>query len=225
LVSWSLKEEVSCAIVFSVVLMTSLIFGCINGSIEGSEEMATEKREFTGFNQLDIGWGFEANVTRGSEFSISITANENVLDSVLVSKSGGKLKVGMKSATYNRLQLRVDITMPELVEVELSGGSDATVSGFGAQEEFRMDLSGGSSIQMDGSADRLQAESSGGSRMHLSNFQVVELEIEMSGGGRATVRVSGRIDGDLSGGSHLYYIGNPTMGNIKKSGGSSVQEE
>lgn len=219
------KKEVSCAVVLSVVLMAFLSFGCIIGPIEGSEEMATEKREVTDFNRLEIGWGFEANITRGSDYSISITANENVLDRVLVSRSGDKLKVGMKSATYNRLQLRVEITMPELVEVELSGGSDAIVSGFGAHEEFRMDLSGGSSIRMDGSTDRLQAESSGGSRMLLSNFQVVDLEIEMSGGGKATVRVSGRIDGDLSGGSHLYYIGNPTLGDIEKSGGSSVQEE
>jgi hypothetical protein len=207
------------------MLTVSLVFGCIVGQIEGSENMATEVREFTDFDKVDIGWGFEANITKGSEYSITITANENVMDRVIVSKRARTLRIAMKTADYSRLQLKAEIVMPALVEAELSGGSDGRVSGFGAHDEFNLELSGGSSFRMDGSANKLNARSSGGSRMLLSNFEVQDLDITMGGGGSATIKVNGRIDADLSGGSKLYYIGNPTLGAIKKSGGSSVQEK
>ena len=54
---------------------------------------------------------------------------------------------------------------------------------------------------------------------------VVDANVEMSGGGRATVNPSGRLDVNASGGSHVYYVGNPTLGDIDTSGGSSVERE
>ncbi len=66
---------------------------------------------------------------------------------------------------------------------------------------------------------------SGGGQIDLGDFSVGDADVEMSGGGRATVNPSGRLDVDASGGSHVFYVGNPTLGNIDTSGGSSVERE
>ena len=89
--------------------MVGLIFGCILALIEGSEKMVTETMDFTDFDKVDIGWGFEVNISQGSEYSISITANENVMDRVIVSKSGKWLTIALKSANYNQVQLKADV--------------------------------------------------------------------------------------------------------------------
>ena len=75
-------------------------------------------------------------------------------------------------------------------------------------------LSGGSDVRLTGSADDLSIDCSGGSHINLEGFLVNNADIKLSGGSHATVNVDGTLNVDLSGGSKVYYIGEPTMGDI-----------
>ncbi len=136
--------------------------------------------------------------------------------------------------------------MPELYELELSGGTHGTIEGFSSSHEFVAELSGGSSlsgdfttsgdaqftlsggshlIRLDGAANDLRISASSGSSLGLSDFYVHDASVNLSGGSHATINLDGRLDADLSGGSHLLYIGDPTMGDIDTSGGSTVSRK
>jgi len=97
--------------------------------------------------------------------------------------------------------LEAEITMPALVGLVVSGGSDATVSGTG---------------------DEISVDASGGSDVDLASFEVVNASVVASGGSDVTVNASGTLNADASGGSQVYYLGSPTMGQIDTSGGSDV---
>jgi hypothetical protein len=133
--------------------------------------------------------------------------------------------------------------MPNLYELEFSGGTHGTLEGFTASHEFVVDLSGGSHLSgdfttsgdaqftlsggshvtgLDGAANDLTISGSGGSHLDLSDFTVHDATVNLSGGSHATINLDGRLDGDLSGGSHLLYIGDPTLGDINTSGDSTV---
>jgi hypothetical protein len=133
--------------------------------------------------------------------------------------------------------------MPSIVELDLSGGSRATLDGFTSSSNFsanlsggsgivgnliatdiEANLSGGSQITLSGSADSVDVNSSGGSQINLEDFPVIDVDIHISGGGRATVNLSGTLDANMSGGSQLYYVGTPAMGDIDLSGGSQIHE-
>jgi len=58
--------------------------------------------------------------------------------------------------------------------------------------------------------------------LNFSNFHVNDANVELSGASHATVYVAGRLDVSASGFSSLQYLGNPTLGNIDTSGGSTV---
>ena len=75
---------------------------------------------------------------------------------------------------------------------------------------------------MVGSADNLIVDGSGGSQFELGSFPVGNANIKISGGGRATVNVNGTLDLDLSGGSRVIYDGEPKIGDIEFSGGSTI---
>ena len=134
--------------------------------------------------------------------------------------------------------------MPKLLALDLSSGSRATITGFKSAEDFDADLSSGSHLQGDietgsanfdlssgshltlsGSAQVVKIDASGGGQIDLADFSVVDAEVAMSGGGSATVNASGRLDVDASSGSHLYYVGNPTLGDIDTSSGASVERK
>ena len=80
-------------------------------------------------------------------------------------------------------------------------------------------------MELDGSADDVDVQASGASKVELSDFPVVDADINLSGASSTTINASGRLDGNLSGASRLTYIGHPTLGSINASGGSSIGQK
>jgi hypothetical protein len=110
------------------------------------------------------------------------------------------------------------------IKLELSGAS--RVSGnITASGDARFELSGASSVELQGSANDMLIEASGASQLGLDIFPVANADVELSGASRATVNLDGRLDADLSGASRLSYMGEPTMGDIHTSGGSTLSKK
>jgi hypothetical protein len=110
------------------------------------------------------------------------------------------------------------------IRFNISGASNVTGS-VTASGNAALDLSGASSVTLSGSANDLNADASGASHLGLDDFPVNNASIELSGASSGTVNLYGTMDADLSGASHLYYIGEPTLGDIDISGGSSIGEK
>jgi len=109
------------------------------------------------------------------------------------------------------------------VELNISGASGVTGDLIAGNVD--LDLSGASSVQLEGSANDIEVDAGGASRVRLGDFSSNNVDISLSGASSATVNPSGRLDADLSGGSKLTYIGEPTMGTINTSGGSSLSRQ
>lgn len=104
----------------------------------------------------------------------------------------------------------------------LSGASQATGSMVMNKGDFS--LSGASILELHGSGSTIRIDGSGASNVSLEDFPVTDASISLSGASRAVVKLDGRIDLDLSGASNVEYIGNPRLGSINMSGGSTVNQ-
>lgn len=109
------------------------------------------------------------------------------------------------------------------IRFDISGASKASGDITASDADF--DLSGASTVQLQGSAKDIRVEASGASRLELDHFQVNNADVELSGASRGAVNLDGRLDADLSGASKLSYIGEPTMGDIYTSGGSTLSRK
>ncbi|UCG35975.1 MAG: DUF2807 domain-containing protein [Candidatus Bathyarchaeota archaeon] len=239
---------ITAAVVVAAVLAAAFFLGAWHpfGQIIGSGNLITQEKSFSDFSAVDVGSGFEVEITQSSSYTVKITADDNVLDHIIVSKTGDTLTIRLRLGySFQSVTLRGKITMPELRELELSGGTHGTVKGFSSSHEFvaelsegshlsgdlrtsgdaKFSLSGGSHLsKLDGAASDLGVSASSGSHVDLSDFPVHDASVNLNGGSHATINVDGRLDADLSGGSHLFYIGDPTMGDIETSGGSTVSK-
>ncbi len=214
-------------VVFGLILVPFLM-GLWNpfGTIVGSGNVVTQNQPFSDFSVVRVSSGFDFTITQSNTFSVKTTTDENIQSYLQVSKSGNTLTVGLKPGYgITTTTLRVQITMPSLSRLEISGGTHGTAEGFISTVGFEIDASGGSRAQVSGRASDLVATASGGSQIDSSDFAVTNANVNLSGGSQANVNASGTINGDLSGGSRLFYSGNPNISNITVSGGSTILKE
>jgi hypothetical protein len=209
-----------------LVVLFALLAGCARTSLTGSGKIVTREETFTGFDKLDVSHGFKVDVRQAEDFSVVIRVDDNVEQYLEVAKKGSTLEISLNwNLITLRTTLEAEITMPDLAGLKLSGGTHCTVTGFKSTKALDLDVSGGSHATLTGSAGDVTINASGGSEADLSGFSVVDANVEASGGSEVTVNASGRLDADASGGSDIYYLGSPTLGTIKESGGGEVRRK
>ena len=116
-----------------------------------------------------------------------------------------------------------NITTKEL-DIEASGGSKIRIDGL-ETEEFTTNTSGGSEIEAKGKCYDLEATLTGGSKMLGQKLTTENVEAMMSGGSKMYIDVTNSIIYDGSGGSQLYYTGEPAKVRVQTSGGSELIKE
>jgi hypothetical protein len=191
----------------------------------GSGNVVTRQENFTGFTAVKISNGFRFTITQSGTYGVKVTTDDNLANYVQVSQAGNTLSVGLAfGRNYQPTTLRVEITMPDISQLDISQGTGGTVTGFNLSHDFTVTASQGSEANIGGSARDLSVDASSGSQLDLSGFHVANAQVTLSQGSGATISLDGRLDASLSEGSQLYYLGNPTMGNISTTGGSSISK-
>jgi len=108
-------------------------------------------------------------------------------------------------------------------ELSLSGASSAELTA--SANDVVIKASGASRAELTGSANDVVIKASGASRVELGGFAVHNVGIKLSGASRSTVKLDGTLDARLSGASHLSWIGNPIIGDIRASGASRLSRK
>jgi hypothetical protein len=229
----------------AVVTCTMLIVSGCPGDLIGSGNLETEEYVFTDFTEVEISSAFEFEIEQSDSYSINVTADDNVIDYVQVSKEGQTLKIGLGTVpSLGPVTLRAFVSMPQLHGLTASGASHGTVSDFSSTEDVNItvsgasrvtgditagdaefDIDGASTIQLEGSANDMVASVDGGSHFNLDDFTVNNADVIFSGASSGTINLNGRLDANLSGASTLWYIGEPTMGTIEITGASTLNEK
>ncbi len=105
--------------------------------------------------------------------------------------------------------------------VEISGASnlagDINYSG-----EAKFNVSGASRMLLQGTGNAGKLDISGASQARFFNLALNTVELKLSGASQAQLKVSARIDCDLSGASRMEYTGSPIIGSMKVNGASTI---
>ena len=216
----------------------------LNETIAGSGNVVDREERVADFAAVEAGSAFGLTITRSAVFSVIVSADDNILDRIEVVRSGDRLVIRLESGlSVSSATLRVEIEMPELRGLRLSGASRATVTDFQSSDNLDIglsgasrlegdigagdadiDLSGASRITLDGSARRIKVRLSGASTLDFTDFPVDRAELTLSGASAATVDVRKELGPvRLSGASRLTYFGNPTIKNLNSSGASTIE--
>lgn len=196
------------------------------------------------FDSIDVSHAFTVHVSQGTECKVTVRVPQNLMKYLVVEVNHRTLNIGFQQGnSYQNCDGEVDIEMPAIHTVRLSGACDAYFSGIwetdlldvsmsgasdleGTFEARRMQLglSGASEIKLKGKTGQLSVDGSGASEFHLQSLAAEEVSVDLSGACSARVDVSGSLNADLSGASDLQYSGNPSLSRMDTSGGSSIKK-
>ncbi len=178
------KAIIIAAIVVAVsVICTLLVLRGCPGGLVGSGNLETEAYAFSDFTEVEISSAFEFEIEQSSSYSINVTADDNVMEYIQVSKDGQTLKIGLRtgirigSATLSigfgtfpfleSVTLKASVTMPQLSGLTASGASRGTISDFSSTEDLDITVSGASRVTGDLMAGNVDFGISGASTIEL----------------------------------------------------------
>lgn len=118
----------------------------------------------------------------------------------------------------SQIQL-ADMTTGELT-LQVSGASRLSGEIHSGAGDYN--ISGASTLDLNGSGGRLTVTGSGASTVALRDFVAGNVALNFSGATTGSVRTAGKLDVTLSGASSLRYYGSPVIGDVNVSGGSSL---
>lgn len=205
----------------------------------------SQSRDVESFTGLAISGNISAEIIKSSEEKVAyeiikgdsdhliIKNEENVL--VIKTETNGsydkeiKVKVKVYYKHINDLEISSGVTarIEEPIEsrhfvLEVSSGSSVMLGLIA--EKSDIEVSSGSSVTLKGHCDDVDLEVSSGSSLRANDFEVKNLEVEVSSGSSTKVWVSESITGEASSGSTLSYDGNPSKVSVDKDISSSVRK-
>ncbi len=208
-------------------------------NIRGNGIEATEARAISMFSKVRTSGDFDVQITRGDEFEVLVTAEENILPYIETTVSNNTLLIDIKGIhnVKNRLPMNVFVTLPELTSVKQSG-SGSIVTDFFPGEKMELSLSGSGSIStsvdvnyveadisgsgwifVTGDANESDLSISGSGNIDCSEMTVNYCDANISGSGNMQVKAVKTIKAKISGSGNVYYTGNPvTELNVSGSG-------
>jgi hypothetical protein len=204
----------------------------------------TTKYDYNDFTSVSVGWGMHVKINQANTYSVEVKASQQNLKYLKVEKSGDNLRFYFEEHNWHKKgEIYISIDMPELTELELSGGSEGKINMNVSNKPFLGELSGGSELHgnlkcanldlslsggseagLEGNGKNLKIDGSGGSEFKLKNFSATNVDAELSGGSEAAITMNGKLDIEASGGSQLTFYGKATYGHTSLSGGSEVTQ-
>ncbi len=226
-------------------LFLFILFSCKKDKVENSPVIEKEFA-FAGFNKINSSNTFNIIVSKGVVFQVKAKGPAAYLDDMEVNIINGQTLDIQYAPNYsNRKSVDVFITVPDLLQLTLAAAGKGEINGFansnhvirtvlsagsscvlnGAPVNVNFVLESGSQLEVNGTTANIYGSLSAGSQLNAYDLTSTEVDIEATSGSVAYVKVQDAIFAAASGGSKVYYKGNPVTKHFETSSGGQVIQE
>ncbi|AFK03125.1 phage shock protein C, PspC [Emticicia oligotrophica DSM 17448] len=183
--------------------------------------------DLKGFDKLNVAGAFVVTVRQGSSFEvIADSDDQDVLDDIDFDLRGNTLEIDHKDKfSFGRRNstIRINITLPTLERLDVSGASTIKVLGFkdknrdlaieltGASKaaidvearKIEFDASGASKADLRGSAEKINVDVSGACQINATRMEIKQAKVEASGASHVDFGKLEDLDSNTSGASKV----------------------
>ena len=218
------------ALSLTAVLLASAC-GLINVT-NGSGTLTTETRGVSGFTRIDMRTAAKVVLTIGDAEEVTVTADDNLQTLIRTTVENGWLVIdNPDNQNYKpSTPIVVEITIPVLSEITLSGAGDIIASGVDTDSlvvnlrgagnititglnaaSLAVNINGAGDLLMTGRVNEQVVTISGAGDYQAAELSSTDAVITVSGAGNAFVSVNGTLGANISGAGDITYGGSPTV--------------
>ena len=145
--------------------------------------------DLTDFSKVELSVSSDTNIQIGDEYSVKLTTEEENLEKLDISVRRDKLIIKRKNESWgffdsDRLDgsLDIEITMPNIEEMEINGSSDVNIEGVDNQE-LTLEINGSGNLDVTGQSDQLEIEINGSGDVNMREVGGKDIDVEINGSG------------------------------------------
>jgi hypothetical protein len=194
-----------------------------SGVVRGSGAAATDTRAVPAFGAVDLTGANAVVVSVGVDRSVTVHGDGNLLPYVSTEVRAGTLEIGQTREFSTSAPMSVEVGVPSLDAVTLSGSGTLTVSGVRA-DRFTVRVTGSGVVTVTGAATTLEATLSGTGDVRLGDLVAQDVTATVSGSGRMEVNATRSLDATVAGVGSIVYGGHPAQVKTTVTGTGSIGE-
>jgi hypothetical protein len=176
----------------------------------GSGVAASETRTLGHFTAVELAGSNIVHITVGGPQSVIVHGDDNLLKRVKTTVRDGRLVIATPGTFQTVAPMSVDVRVPSLAAVTLSGSGNVDVGGVDAKS-FVASLPGSGNLSVSGTTGKLEATLDGSGNEELFGLQARDARADLPGSGNIFVNVTGTLDASVAGSGNVIYHGSPAV--------------
>ena len=233
-------------LIFTSLILVSLLSCTFNmkSVITGDGDVVTDIREIENFRHLKASMGLDVIITFGSELSLKVEADKNLIEVIKTELEDGVLKVYAEATIRRAKKKNIYITVPELKSIGVSSAAyvrsenllktaDIEIGSSSAGEielqveakNISIDISSSGKAILNGITEDINVDVSSAGDLRAFDLISQTCKVSVSSAGHASVNVVRRLIAEASSAGSIEYRRNPEDKKIDKSSAGSVVQK
>jgi Putative auto-transporter adhesin, head GIN domain len=200
----------------AVLVLAAVVVGLLarggssSSGVQGSGVAATQSRALPTFSGLDLAGSNNVTISVGGRQSVVVHADSNLLRYVTTRVVAGNLIIGTSGSFTTRNPMNVQVSVPSLAAVTLSGSGQISVAGIDASRLTVM-LPGSGALYASGTVAQLDVTLGGSGLAQLDNLAARDVHAVVAGSGLIRVTATVSLNAAVSGSGAIIYSGDPQV--------------
>lgn len=215
-------------IAITCIAITACVNGQIRRTVHGNHNVVKQERQAGRFTGIKVSTGIDVYLKQGDKESISVEADENLLEYIKTEINGDVLNIYSDANIREARMENVYVTIKDIKslrtssagdiigethmttdDLELSASSAGDIKLEVTAKSIRVDISSSGNVTLDGTAERLDAELSSAGDLNAFELSVKEADVSVSSAGDADINVSDKLTARASSAGDINYTGDP----------------
>lgn len=228
------------------ILMLSCNFSMNLGEgVDGNKNVVSVNRNISSeFSSVKVSQGLDLYITQSNDISLSIEADENLLDLIMTEVENDVLRIYTTENIRRAASKKIMLNISDISVIKATSGSDVYSTNTIEVDDLKLNTTSGADMKLDvntqtlnchstsgsdikitGTTDVLVASATSGSDIDARNLSSEKSNVKATSGADISVNTSKELTARATSGGDVRYSGNPEKVNKSDSSSGSVRQQ
>ena len=213
--------------------------------VDGNKNVVSVNRNISSeFSSVKVSQGLDLYITQSNDISLSIEADENLLDLIMTEVENDVLRIYTTENIRRAASKKIMLNISDISVIKATSGSDVYSTNTIEVDDLKLNTTSGADMKLDvntqtlnchstsgsdikitGTTDVLVASATSGSDIDARNLSSEKSNVKATSGADISVNTSKELTARATSGGDVRYSGNPEKVNKSDSSSGSVRQQ